>query len=162
MPEEPAINRVFLKLAGVDGDSIDHAHLKWLDIDNWSWGIDQPRSWVAKSKRNQSAAFGTPQKIRFEKPPDASSAVLLQKCVEGAYLDTGELEVWSANQTLTRALIKLKLKDVTVTSITTGTGTHGQLDDKDEIAYGVVEWDFQTLGGGAATGGWDFEKNKKP
>lgn len=156
------LNKVYIRLAGVEGESVHHAHPKWIDADSWNWGIEQPLAWVSKAQRKQSAAYPVPQRIKFHKPPDAASAVLLQKCAEGIYLPDGTLEVWGANTSATKALIKLDFKDIFVVSVTVGTGQDGQLADEIEIAYGIIKWEHQTLGGAAASGGWDFETHKKP
>ena len=41
-----AASNIYLKLDGLDGESLDEDHKDWIEVQNWSWGVDNPASFA--------------------------------------------------------------------------------------------------------------------
>jgi hypothetical protein len=41
-----AQSNIYLKLDGLDGESLDDDHKDWIEVQNWSWGVDNPASFA--------------------------------------------------------------------------------------------------------------------
>ena len=41
-----AITNMFLKLNGLDGESMDEDHKDWIEVESFSWGVDNPASFA--------------------------------------------------------------------------------------------------------------------
>ena len=59
---------LFLKVDGADGESKESAHKDWIDVDSFSWGIDQP------SQAHTGGGLGA-GKVSVHGPVDAKITV---------------------------------------------------------------------------------------
>lgn len=75
---------MFLKIDGIDGESKDADHDKWIDVLSWSWG-ETSSSAGAASGRRSSPGEG-PGTLTISKSVDKSSPKLTQACNSGRSL----------------------------------------------------------------------------
>ena len=160
-----AVN-IFLKLGnGIKGECQDDKHKDWIDVLSWSLGMTQ-------SGTTHMGAGGGGGKvdvgdIALTKYVDASSHDLIKRCCSGEHIDTGEMHVAKAGGNALDYL-KIKLKDVMITSYQTG----GMNDGLDRIQESLtlnfrmfeVTYTKQNQKGapdGEFSAGWEIAENKE-
>jgi type VI secretion system secreted protein Hcp len=72
---------LFLKIDGVDGDSKDKDHDKWIDILNWSWGAHHPSS--MQMGGGTSGGSAQVEQIRIQAKTSSATATLCKFLMEG-------------------------------------------------------------------------------
>jgi type VI secretion system secreted protein Hcp len=150
---------MFLKLAGVDGESRDKKRSKQIDILAWSWGMSQ--SGTTHMGGGGGAGKVSVQDISITKWIDKSSPVLVQKCAKGTHIDDGELVVRKAGDTPLEYLT-IKMTDIMITSVSTGgSGGEDRLTENVTLNFAEFEVKYQEQDDkGAAKGGSvDFKFN---
>jgi type VI secretion system secreted protein Hcp len=75
---------MFLKIDGIDGDSKDKEHDKWIDILNWSWGAHHPSS--MQTGGGTSGGSAQVEQINITAETSSATAILAM------YLMTGEVK----------------------------------------------------------------------
>lgn len=114
---------MFLKLEGtIKGESKDEAYKDDIDILAWSWGMSQSGSFHTGG--GGGAGKVNVQDISITKYIDASSCNLMQFCSDGTHFKEGKLVVRKAGKKPLEYYV-IKMKDVLVTSISTG-GSGGE------------------------------------
>ncbi len=113
---------MFLKIDGIDGESVDVKYAKWVDVLSFSWGITDASKAPAQPGRLSPARKTAVSDFSIVKILDSSSPKLFEKCCEGGHI--GELNfslVRKGDQAL--EYFKLKLTDVLISSVMpAGTG----------------------------------------
>jgi len=116
---------MFLKIDGVDGESVDDKHSKWIDILSFSWGI-------ADASRAPSQLGKAPKGRRVEvsdfsivKYMDKATPALFEKCCEGSHIADVSLTLVRAGEKQEEYL-KIKLTDVLISGVAPA-GSTGQL-----------------------------------
>lgn len=113
---------MFLKLDGINGESADKEHGEEIDVLAWSWGMAQ--SGTTHSGTGGGSGKVSVQDISLTKWVDRSSPTLVQYCCKGTHITEGLLTVRKAGDTPLE-YIKLEMKDIIVTSVSTG-GSGGE------------------------------------
>ena len=88
---------MFLKLDGIDGESVDDSHAKEIDILAWSWGMSQ--SGTFHSGAGGGAGKANFQDISITKYVDKASATLMTKIATGDHVAKARLTVRKAGKT---------------------------------------------------------------
>lgn len=112
---------MFLKLSGIKGESLDSEHKDSIEVLSWSWGASN--SGTTHSGAGSGSGKPTVQDINITKYIDRASPALLLNTMNGKQISTGELIVRRGGMKPSE-LLKIELKDILVTSITTG-GSEG-------------------------------------
>ncbi|HET8756939.1 MAG TPA: type VI secretion system tube protein Hcp [Solirubrobacteraceae bacterium] len=153
----------FLKLDGIEGESMDAKHANWIDVDSWSWGENQPLQ--PASGGGAGAGKVHVRDFSFTTRVSKASPKLFLACASGTHLkearlvgrksgkDQGEFLTWT-------------FSDVLVSSYETG-GTEQALPmdavslnfSKVTVAYKAQKADGSL--DAAVTAGWDVKANKK-
>ena len=103
---------IFAKYDGVDGESRDRDHPKWIDVLSVEWGMDRPGSSAASRRRGDVVVRDFFLVVEYDK----ASPKLAEKCLKGAVIPKLEIEL-TANYGGTRATyLKYELKNVMITS----------------------------------------------
>lgn len=156
---------MFLKLAGIPGESRDSKHKDEIDIFSFSWGVAQ------EEKASSAGAGGAAGKASFSDfnfmvPATKASPKLFLACASGQHLADATLTLRRAGENPIEFLV-YKLSDILVTSFQESASSGG--DDrptdsfslnfaKIEIAY--KEQDAKGGAGSETTAGWDLKQNK--
>ena len=87
-------NNMFLKFTGgpvtIEGETLDCAHEKWVDIELFSWGAHHPApSRTAPAAARRGRRFG----VHFTKKVDSASHTLFQALSRRPHVETVNLEV---------------------------------------------------------------------
>jgi type VI secretion system secreted protein Hcp len=154
----------FLKLDGIEGESMDAKHANWIDVDSWSWGENQP----LQPAHGGGAGAGKVQirDMHFTTRVSKASPKLFLACASGQHLkearlvgrktgkDQGEFLTWT-------------FSDVLVSAYETQ-GSEGGDAPRDAVSLNFskvsVAYKAQKADGSldaAITAGWDVKANKK-
>jgi type VI secretion system Hcp family effector len=155
---------LFLKLSnGVNGESADDKHEKWIDLDSFHWGASQPAAIRGGGVAAGQASF---HDLTCVAKIDAAYPDVLNKCADGTHFDKIQIEGVKAGGSKL-VYLKIDLNEVLVTSVDVN-GAQG--------ADVMVSYSFQgsklgttyvpqtkSGGAGAAIGpkNWDIKKQSK-
>jgi len=154
---------LYLKIAGVDGESMDSDHKSWIDVEAFSWGATQPSTLDrggggggGKATFHDLVATG---KI------DKGYPTLLDKCYSGDHIDKIECHAVKAGGSSKVTYLKVELETVLVTNVSL-TGSSGA---DTTVAYSFqgaklkTSYTAQTEKGGAGAAvnkQWDIKASK--
>lgn len=113
---------MFLRLGTLKGESLDKAHKDEIDILAWSWGSSNSSTTHMGGGGGEGKA--SVQDLAVTKFVDRSSPEILLHAMNGKHIPDALLTVRKAG-TPPLEYIKLELKDIIVTSVSTG-GTGGE------------------------------------
>jgi len=104
---------MFLKLAGIAGESDDARHKDEIDVLAWSWGVSEAH----EGQTGAGASAGKPnfQDLAIKKLVDLASPLLLAATATGSHISDAVLTVRRAG-TLQDFLV-IRMKNVLVTSV---------------------------------------------
>src|SRR3954465_11656960 len=105
---------MFIKIAGLKGESVDKTHAGEIDVLAWSWGMSNSGS--AHVGGGAGAGKANVQDVSFTKYIDASSAALMLACCTGEHFDDAELIVRKAGTTPVE-YVKITMTEVLITAV---------------------------------------------
>ena len=157
---------MFLKIEGIDGESTDEAHEKWIEIESWGLGFSQNVVTGGKS----TAGARTAERVNISdlsvvKLLDKASPEIFFACCTGKHIPTVQIEVCRASEKKEKYW-EIKMTDVLIASVSPGQST-GSIP-MESIAFnpGKIEWTYTEMShgpgkpGGPITHNWDMLKNK--
>jgi len=155
--ETEAAFDMFLRIEGIDGESTDDKHRKWIDVESWSGGMSLPVS-------SGGAGASKPQHLPIvvTKPVDKASVPLFLALNSGEIIPEVELTMRKKDGDKKEDFYIIKMKEVLVTSVQIGS------DGTEEVSftYSKIEWKYRAQKADGSlespvTGGWDLKTNKK-
>ncbi|MCQ8895760.1 type VI secretion system tube protein Hcp [Limnobacter humi] len=129
---------MFLKIKGVDGESVDKVHAKEIDILSWSWGMSQ--SGTTHTARGGGAGKVSVQDLSITKYTDKSTPNLIKACCNGKHFEEAVLTVRKAGEQPLEYVI-LTMKDVLVTNVSEG-GSGGDDRLTENITLNFAEFSY--------------------
>ena len=105
---------IFAKYDGVDGESNDAHHDKWIDVLSFDWGAERPDSGSSGQSRRRGAAIVDDFVIAIEY--EKASPKLLEKCLKGEVVPKLEIEVTATYGGARATYLKYELQNVMVSS----------------------------------------------
>lgn len=155
---------IFLKIAGIDGESQDSAHKNEIEVSNWSWQVLQ------ESNMHQGSGGGsgkaTVRDLNFVHNLDRSSPNLMKYCLTGKHIAEAKLTVRKAGGSPLEYL-KITMTDVLITNVQpAGSATDEVIKEMVSMSFGKVKQEYtvqnqQGGSGGAVTAGYDIKLNKE-
>lgn len=156
----------FLKIEGIEGESTDEKHKKWIEIDSFSWGAHQAVS-TASASGGRTAERVSISDLSFSKTVDASSPHLMLACCNGKHFTKVQLEVCEASENKHKYL-GIELENVVVSSYSpSGFKGGDKVGEAVSLNFGKIKWEYTPLGQDGKPGskvgpmGWNLEENKK-
>ena len=151
---------MFLKLEGCKGESQDKVHKDEIDVLAWSWGMSQ--SGTMHTGGGGGAGKVNVQDLSVTKWVDKSSPVLMQYCSIGKQFTEALLTVRKAGGDDPLEYILITMKDVIVTSVSTGgSGGEDRLTENCSLNFSQYKVEYQPQKpDGSADGGkipWEFD-----
>jgi type VI secretion system secreted protein Hcp len=140
---------LFLKLDGVDGESVQKPHEKEIEIQTWSWGASNAANLAGGGSGQGSVSF---QDIHITKMYDKSTATMMKKCAEGTHFATAKISMLKAGGGQ-QEFFTIKLKEVFITSISFGTHGDGAVTEQISLAFKDVEVIYKPQDDKGALGG---------
>jgi type VI secretion system secreted protein Hcp len=110
---------MFLKLDGVDGESVDIKYEKWIEILSFSWGISDGSKATNPPGKAPNARRAQVSDLSITKYLDSSSPKLFEKCCEGDHIGGATLVMRKAGDKPVE-FYKIKLQDVLISSVQNG------------------------------------------
>ena len=110
---------MFLKLDGIDGESVDQRYEKWIECLSFSWGISDGSKATNPPGKAPTARRAQVTDLSITKFLDAASPKLFESCCEGAHLSDATLIMRKAGEKPLE-FYKIKLQDVLISSVQNG------------------------------------------
>ena len=107
----------FLKLDGIDGESLDRQYEKWIEVLSFSWGATN--SGAAAGGGGAGAGKVSFQDFHFVVNFGKASPELLKRCSTGEHIKTGVLAVRKAGEK-PLDFYKVRMTDILVSSYQDG------------------------------------------
>ena len=153
----------FLKIDGIDGESLDAKNKGAIEIESWSWSAEN-KTTVGSATGGAGTGKATLEEFTFEMKPNKASAKLLLACASGQHFKTVTLiGRMSGKET---EYLKITLGMVFVISFSaSGSGGDDAPTEQVSFAYGKILYEYKeqrsdgTLGP-AIVSGWDVTTNK--
>lgn len=156
---------IFIKIAGIDGESLDSTHKDEVEVLSWNWKVYQEANMHSGS--GGGAGKATVQDLEFEHYVDRATPNLLKYCLTGKHIPEVKLTVRKAGGSPIEYL-KITMTDVIVTLVQ----PHGQSSDDVRIrenvrlSFSKVQQEYnvqnnQGGSGGAVTASYDIKGNKE-
>jgi len=155
---------MFLKIEGLDGESTDKGHEKWIEVTSYSIGVSQPASGVSATggRTGGRADF---RDLSITKTIDTATCDLNIKCAKGEHIPKIELELCLATGDK-HTFMKYTLEDCIVTSVTPGGSNYDEVKPVEQcgFAYGKIKWEYTPIDHKGAPGSttdrtWSLEEN---
>ncbi|WP_454727015.1 MULTISPECIES: Hcp family type VI secretion system effector [Cupriavidus] len=154
---------IFLKLAGIDGESADARHPGEIEVLTWDWSVSQPSGMHDGS--GGGAGKCSVDDLTFEHYVDRATPALVQHCLTGKPIGTAVLVMRKAGGT-PLAYLKITMEDVLVTGVAV-VGNHNMAMPREAVrlSFARVRHDYvlqNAQGGNAGTVGvgYDIKANQ--
>jgi len=131
---------MFLKVDGIDGESLLKGHEKEIDVLAWSWGVSTP---VTISGGGTSAGKANFTDISFTKYADSASPLLMLSTARGTHIPTVVFTVMKSGAAGLANYYRITLTEVLVTSVSTG-GSDGEsrLTENISLNYRTIKVEY--------------------
>ena len=130
---------MFLKVKGIDGDSTDKKHEKWIEVVSYSHGLSMPLD-------AQGLKVGTSkhQDFAITKRLDKASVMLAYKCCTGAEIPEVKLELCRATGEKKTFMVYSLTKCIVASFSPKGSEKAEDPLPMEEVrfAYGKIEWSY--------------------
>lgn len=154
-----ASTNMYLKLEGIDGESLDQDHDKWIELESLSWGVTNPASF-AKGQGGQAtqADIGA---FTISKHVDSASVALFRASTTGKHIDKGTLECLKLDGDSRIVYYKVDFTKLLVTSTQmSGSGADTVLNEFVSFAFSEFKQSYKLQeDAGSAGGNTDFGYN---
>jgi type VI secretion system secreted protein Hcp len=155
---------IFLKIAGIDGESQDAAHKNEIDVSSWTWQVLQESNMQQGSGGGSGKA--TVKDLSFVHDVDRASPNLMKYCLTGKHIPEAKLTVRKAGGTPLEYL-RLTMTDVVITNVQpAGSSKDEIIKEQVSMSFAKVKQEYtvqnqQGGSGGAVTAGYDIKLNKE-
>ncbi len=154
-----AQSNIYLKLDQVDGESLDHDHQNWIEVESFSWGVDNPSSFAVgqggQATQAHIAAMGV------QKQCDKSSVTLFKNCTTGKHIPKGTISCVKLDGDSRVEYLKIDLTDIMVSNFQwSGSGADQIVQEHISLVFAEFKETYKLQqSGGSAGGGTDFGYN---
>ncbi len=155
----------FLKIDGVDGESLDAKHKGEIEVESFSWG--ESNQGTVGQGSGSGAGKVVAQDFSFVKRVDKGSPVLFIGCATGKHFAKAVLTARKAGEGQ-QEYLKITMTDVLVSSYQLGGSAHSDVVPTEQVSLNVGKMEFSYKEqkqdgslGGEVKQTYDFEKNIK-
>ena len=158
---------VFAKYDGVDGESKDGNHDKWIDVLSIDWGAHKPGGGATGQSRRRGGAVVEDMVLTMEY--EKASPKLQEKCLMGEVIPKLEIEQTSTYGGARATYLKYELKNVMVTSFQVNASGNDEAgpptvvigNNFEELKVTYTEYDDEGGSKGNVETTWKVEKGTK-
>jgi type VI secretion system secreted protein Hcp len=155
----------YLKLEGIDGESVDHKHKNSIDVESWSWGASNSGSHGYGG--GGGAGKVSMQDFHFTMKMNKASPKLMLACATGEHIKKAVLTARKAGGKQEEYLV-VTMEDLLVSSYQTGGSEAGGVVPTEQISlnFAKVQVEYKPQDEKGALGapiktGYDVKANKK-
>ena len=154
----------FLKIEGIEGESTDDQHKKWIEILSFNHGVSQMASASISGTGGSSSERADFQDFSVVKILDTTSPLLALNCVKGTCIPEVKIELCRAGGDK-QPYMEYKMTNVIISSVSIGGGGGGEPTESLTFNYGKFNWNYIKVDrhgkkSGNVPAGWDLEANK--
>jgi len=155
---------IFLKINGIDGESLDSAHKNEIEVLSWQWQVLQESNMHTGSGGGSGKA--TVKDLTFIHNIDRSSPNLMKFCMTGKHIPEAKLVVRKSGGNPLEYL-KITMTDVLITNVNpTGDSKSESIQEEVGLSFAKIKQEYtvqnqQGGSGGAVTAGFDIKLNKE-
>jgi type VI secretion system secreted protein Hcp len=154
----------YLKIDGIDGESLDQKHKGEIEIDSFSWG--QTQTGTAASNSGIGAGKVAMQDVSFVMRVNKASPKIALACANGDHINKAVLVCRKAGKDQ-QEFLKYTFTDILVSSYHTGGSQQSDVVPIDQfnLNFSKIECEYKeqkhdgTLGGTVKMG-WDVKQHK--
>ena len=158
---------MFMKIEGIDGESTDDGHGKWIELESFSHGVSQAVS-AASGTGGRTGGRADFQDFTVVKTVDTSTPDLNIYCASGKHIPKIEVEICLASDKK-HCFLKYTMEDVVVSSVRPGGSSAGAENKPLEelsLNYGKIKWAYTPIDhkgnpGSKVDRTWNLETNKQ-
>lgn len=157
-----AQTNIFLKLDSVDGESLDQDHQNWIEVESFTWGVDNPSSFAIGQGGQATQAHVA--SIGVQKRMDNSSVTLFKNCTTGKHIQSGTISCMKLDGDTRVEYMKVELTDIMVSNVQiSGVGSEQVVQEHVSLVFAKFKETYklqQNLGSaqGAKEFGYDVQK----
>jgi type VI secretion system secreted protein Hcp len=150
---------MFLKLDGIDGESLDSVHSGEIEIKGWGWVTTNAVRWDI-NQGGQSTKVEI-KDIELEKICDKASVTLYQNCITGKHIKQGTITCRKNDGESKVEYLVLHLKDIMITKVQfIGDGDAQSLKEAVGLSFAEFRMDYKVQNDtGDAAGAKSFQFN---
>jgi type VI secretion system secreted protein Hcp len=159
----------FLEIEGIEGESLDDRHRRWVEIFSYSHGITQEVSEDGRGGGGRRAGKSEHDDFVVVKALDKTSPLLALACCKGERIRRVKLDLCrSVAGGERQSFMEYKLNDVMVTSVRPCGSTEGEDDvpyEEVSFKYGKIKFTYTELdhetgeSKGEVKTSWDVRRN---
>ncbi len=156
---------MFLKIDGIEGESVDSTHTNEIELLTVDWSMSQGAT--MHTGTGGGAGKVSVNDLTFTHTVDKASPILMQTCMSGKHIAKAVLTVRKAGEKPLE-FYKITMTDVMVTQVTpSGSNSGSGMVECVGLAFSKVKIEYQPQGAdGSAKGGaivteYDIKANKK-
>jgi type VI secretion system secreted protein Hcp len=152
-----AIADMYLKIAGVTGESVDAAHAGEIEVTGWSWGITANASYLVDPASGSASEMSgrSLKSLTIIKRVDRSSPTLLHYLNTRKVIKQATLTVRKAGGATPLDYVTIELKDVRLLTIDFGS-QHTELIESIAIGFETINFTYTPQGNLGGKGGGDI------
>ena len=156
---------MFLKLDGVEGESLDQTHAREIEIQSWNWETTNQVRWDV-NQGGQSTKVEV-KEIHVDKICDKASVILYQNCVTGKHIPNAKITCRKNDGDQKVEYLIVDLRDVMVSKVEwKGDGSNQSLNETVKLSFAEFKLHYavqqdQGTAGGATTFGFDIQRQQK-
>ena len=128
----------FLKIEGIDGESLDSQHPNEIEISSFSWGVTNTGSWQTGGAGNGRVAE---QDFHFTTHTSKASPKLFEACCTGKHIDKAVLSVRKAG-TVPFEYLHIQFEDILISGFATGGQGLAVPTDQFSLNFSKIEWEY--------------------
>lgn len=165
LPSAPASAQsseaIFLKLAGIEGESQNDRHKGGIELLSWSWGA----SFTAPGGGGGGGAGkATVQDLSLTKHTDTATPKILEAAIKGKVLRSAVLSVDTGGE-VPQTYLKITMTDVLVTNIQTSQSSGDRPMDSVSLNFSRIVWEHRRQNADGSLGElvrtcWDVRANR--
>ena len=155
----------FLKLTGIQGESIDSAHKNEIDVLQWGWGASN--SGDAAQRGGHGVGKVSVQEMHVTMQMNKASPLIMEKCATGTHIDEAVLVCRVGGADTPQEYLKITLTKVLITRYETG-GSDSDVRplEKFEMAFAKIKMEYKPQDdkgklGAAVTSTYNVAENQK-
>jgi type VI secretion system secreted protein Hcp len=150
-----ARTNIYLKLDGIDGESKDTDHTDWIEVDSWSWGVDNPASFAeGQGGQSTQAHIGS---LNVLKTLDKGSVALFKNCTTGKHIGSATVSCMKLDGDSRIEYMKIDFTDLMVSSLNWSSSGDGEPAESVAFVFAEFQQSYKLQQDtGSAAGNTDF------